>query len=287
MRQRLLFFLFIIFYGTSTLYAQDVVDKVMYRITYKTDCVEDTTERDSTGSYDYDHDEMALDIGSKVSKFYSLLDMRLSKWVEKNIRRGGEPDPNDPQPPGPSINWIFFYNYPEGKVNTLWSELNSLSRIEEPITPAEWQLVGDTCTILGYHCSKAEADYKGRHWTAWYAEDIPIGQGPWQLGGIPGLILKANDSRNQWIFTATGLEQIDGKEEITLGKKWKKYELVPKGKFYKWRRTTSLDDMQKELNATSGVKFTWVNAEGEEYSPEEYRKEFMSPVPFNPLDLSE
>lgn len=286
MKQRLLLLLLIPLCNAALLQAQ-TVDKVMYRITYKTDCAEDTTERDSAGNYDYDHDEMALDIGTKVSKFYSLLGERFTKWVDNNIKRGGEPDPNDPQPEGPSINWTLFYNYPEGKVNTLWDELNSLSRIEEPVTTEEWKLAGDTCTILGYHCSKAETDYKGRHWIVWYAEDIPISQGPWQLGGLPGLILKANDSRNQWIFTATGLEQIDGKEDMTLGKKWKKYELTAKGKFYKWRRTTTLDDMQKQLNATSGVKFTWVNADGEEFSPEEYRKAFMSPEPFNPLDLSE
>lgn len=283
---RSLLFTLLILPCAVTLHAQ-TIDKVLYRVTYKTDCVEDTTERDSLGHYNYDHDEMALDIGTKVSKFYSMLDVRFYNWVENNIKRGGEPDLNDPQPEGPSINWFFFYNYPEGKVNTLWSELNSMSRIEEPITPVEWGLADDTCTILGYHCAKAEADFDGRHWIAWYTEDIPIDQGPWQLGGLPGLILKANDSRSQWIFTAIGLKQLDGKEDITLGAKWKKYELISKRKFYQWRRTTTHDDMIKQMNATSHVKMTFINKDGEEYSPEEYRKEFMSPVPFNPLDLSD
>lgn len=263
------------------------IDKVFYRISYTTDCVEYTTVRDSAGNYEYDHDVMALDIGSSVSKFYSMLDVRFHKWVADAIKRGGEPDPSNPRPSGPSINWVSFFNYPEGKATTLWSELNSLSKIEEPIDPVEWRLEADTCTLLGYHCSKAWADYKGRHWSAWYTEDIPISQGPWQLGGLPGLILKASDSRHQWMFTAAELQQIDGKEDITLGKKWKKYEPIEKKKFYQWRQTTTLDDMQQALNATSGVKVTWVNKDGEEYSPEEYRKEFMRPEPFNPLDLSE
>lgn len=286
MMVRRLLLVWLLFSNVVVLHSQ-TIDKVLYRITYKTDCVRDTTARDSAGNYEYDHDEMALDIGAKASKFYSMLDVRFRKWVDNSIKRGGEPDPNDPRPQGRSINWTFFYNYPEGKVNTLWSELNSLSRIEEPITNVLWNIIGDTCTILGYHCTKAEADYKGRHWTAWYAEDIPIEQGPWQLFGLPGLILKASDSNGQWIFTATGLEQIDGKEDMTLGTKWKKYELVSKKKFYQWRRTTTPDDMIKEMNVTSSVKATFVNKDGEEYSPEEYRKELMSPVPFNPLDLSE
>lgn len=270
-----------------TLQAQEAIDKVMYRIVYKTECVEDTTERDSSGNYDYDHDEMALDVGTKVSKFYSLLNVRFREWVTRTIKHGGEPDVNDPQPPGASILWTSYYNYPTGKVSTLWKELDARSRTEEPVMPVSWKIVGDTCTLLGYHCTRAEARYKGRLWTAWYTEDIPIDQGPWQLGGLPGMILKACDSRRQWIFTATSLEQINGKENLALDKNWKKYELIPKSKFYQWRRTTTKDDLIRQMRAVSGVRVTYVNKDGEEYSPEEYRKEFMSAVPFNPLDLSE
>ena len=61
---------------------------------------------------------------------------------------------------------------------------------------------------------------------------------------------------------------------------------MPKKKFYHWRRTTTPDDMIKALNA-SGVKVTFSTEDGGEYPPEEYRKEFMSPTPFNPIDLSE
>ena len=285
MKREIIQLLFLL--GAVTLHAQESVDKVMYRIVYKTDCVEDTTETDSSGTYDYDHDEMALDVGTTVSKFYSMLSVRFAKWVKRTIQHGGEPSLNDPQPPGASILWTSYYNYPEGKVSTLWYELDALSRTEEPITPISWKIIGDTCTILGYHCINAETDYKGRHWTVWYAEDIPISQGPWQLAGLPGLILKAGDSRSQWMFAATSLEQINGKEDLALDKKWKKYELMPKKKFYHWRRTTTPDDMIKQLNAVSGVKVTYVNKDGEEYNSEEYRKNFMRPDPFNPLDLSE
>ncbi len=273
--------------GAVTLQAQEAVDKVMYRVVYKTDCVEDTTERDSAGNYDYDHDEMALDVGTTVSKFYSMLSVRFAQWMGRTIKRGGEPALNDPQPPGASISWTLYYNYPKGKISTLWNELDSRAKTEEPITPVPWKIIGDTCTILGYHCTKAEAIYKGRLWTAWYTEDIPIDQGPWQLGGLPGMILKACDSRKQWMFSAIKLEQVNGKEKLALAKYWKKYEMIPKSKFYHWRRTTTKDDMIKQMSAVAGVKLTYVNKDGEEYSPEEYRKEFMKADPFNPPDLSE
>lgn len=49
----------------------------------------------------------------------------------------------------------------------------------------------------------------------------------------------------------------------------------------------TVDDMVRQMGGMSGVKLTPENEEGEEYSPEEYRKRFMSPTPFNPIDLSE
>lgn len=58
----------------------------------------------------------------------------------------------------------------------------------------DWQLHDDTLTVCGYTCRKAVANFRGRTWTAWYAEQIPIDAGPWKLHGLPGLILKASDS---------------------------------------------------------------------------------------------
>ena len=54
----------------------------------------------------------------------------------------------------------------------------------------------------------ATSDFRGRHWTAWFATDIPVSDGPWKLGGLPGLILEAYDKGHQYTFTAVGLERV-------------------------------------------------------------------------------
>lgn len=64
------------------------IDKVQYRITYRAQFVNDTTKRDSIGGYVYRDDDMRLDIGSTVSKFYSGRKVVFDKWMKDKIHRG-------------------------------------------------------------------------------------------------------------------------------------------------------------------------------------------------------
>ena len=95
---------------------------------------------------------------------------------------------------------------------------------EDYAAPA-WQPVADSsAVILGYQCSMAVATYKGRTWYAWYAEDIPLDAGPWKLGGLPGLILRAYDAQKHYDFTAAGIVNADPQALIYY--KGGKYEPV-------------------------------------------------------------
>lgn len=76
----------------------------------------------------------------------------------------------------------------------------------EPFSEIEWNVTDSVKNILGYECLMAEADYHGRHWTAWFSPDIAVADGPWKLCGLPGLILEATESTGQHSFVATGIE---------------------------------------------------------------------------------
>lgn len=79
----------------------------------------------------------------------------------------------------------------------------------ESIKPVSWNIGDSTKNILGYECFMASADFHGRKWTAWFAPEIPVGDGPWKLHGLPGLILEAMCEGGQYHFAATGLQQSD------------------------------------------------------------------------------
>ena len=97
--------------------------------------------------------------------------------------------------------WSYIYkNIPDGKViERCYFDMNSWQYSEDWENP-EWEIGDNTKTILGYECVVASANYRGRKWTAWFAPEIPIQEGPWKLCGLPGLILEAHDANNEYIF---------------------------------------------------------------------------------------
>lgn len=70
----------------------------------------------------------------------------------------------------------------------------------------QWTVHTDSLTnILGYDCIYATCDFRGRIWEAWFTPEIPINEGPWKLAGLPGLVLKAQDIKRQYIFEAESI----------------------------------------------------------------------------------
>lgn len=78
-----------------------------------------------------------------------------------------------------------------------------------PMSDLVWEVGDSVRTILGYECQQAVTDYHGRRWTAWFAPDVPVSSGPWQLMGLPGLIMEAESDGGEYSFTITGLEAAD------------------------------------------------------------------------------
>lgn len=73
---------------------------------------------------------------------------------------------------------------------------------EEEIPAIDWIATGEEADICGYRCKTATASFRGREWTAWYTEGIPISNGPEKFGNLPGLILKIEDEKKEHVIQA-------------------------------------------------------------------------------------
>ncbi len=71
----------------------------------------------------------------------------------------------------------------------------------------QWTLSSETKPILSYKCQKATCRWRGRDYEAWFTTEIPVRSGPWKFGGLPGLIIKIQDSLKEYTFECVKVEQ--------------------------------------------------------------------------------
>lgn len=63
-----------------------------------------------------------------------------------------------------------------------------------------WKIHKETKKISDYAVQKATCIFGGRKWTAWFTREIPINEGPYKFGGLPGMILEVADSANHYQY---------------------------------------------------------------------------------------
>lgn len=103
----------------------------------------------------------------------------------------------------------------------------------EPSKQVQWQLRKGSKQILGYICKEARCSYGGRTWTAWYAPDIAVTEGPWKLCGLPGLVLEAEDESGKLRFQAITVRK--GKEQV-YRRKTDEPQILSRAKYLKLYR---------------------------------------------------
>ena len=181
--------------------------KCLYRYVYTFDTLKNELRDDL----------LILQIGKEVSKCYSYYTFQCDSlrrtpdgakvWSEL-FRRAIEKDGIYGDFPHVRMSTYVYKNYPTGQM-TITDRISSQDYCYvDSLHTQTWTMGDSTREVLGYTCQQATADFRGRRWTAWFATDIPISDGPWKLGGLPGLILEAYDEGQQHVFTAVGLERV-------------------------------------------------------------------------------
>jgi GLPGLI family protein len=150
--------------------------------------------------------------GETISKYYSQKKLDHNKFAEEEIKR------HDSYTSFPNGVWSceLFKNYPQGKVTIcdIGSVLHGNFVYEEALPVFDWTITGEIQTILSYNCRRATTSFRGRDYIAWFTLDIPIPNGPWQFGGLPGLILKLYDVKENFVFECTSIENLSRKKEF-------------------------------------------------------------------------
>lgn len=194
-----LFLVIILAQGWGDAYGQNVQalsfeTKIVYEIAYVRDSTNVESISNSSALLLY-NDSISLFEGMETSRWdsvhYLVFDSNEKKRLMSQL----------------SYNSDFVYKIikDKGRITTydlLYGDINDSRGIgfyyNEPIP--EWSLLSDTMTISGFVCQKATTELGGRHWTAWFAPEIPIEDGPYKFAGLPGLIIQVYDRQKYWVF---------------------------------------------------------------------------------------
>ena len=211
--------------------------KCLYRYVYLNDTLTGKTKDDL----------LILQIGKSISKCFSHYsnqvdslsalpngDMIIGKMINDAMNNG---EFMRGKYPHKRLKTYIYKNYPEGCMTVTDGLILQDYRYVDSLHTQMWTMGDSTREVLGYMCQQATADFRGRRWTAWFATDIPVSDGPWKLGGLPGLILEAYDEGQQHVFTAVGLEWV--KDELIIFNR-------PFGDNHRFEQTNRLEFLRME-----------------------------------------
>lgn len=129
-----------------------------------------------------------------------------------------------------------LYKNPREGIITQIDKTSHLFRCEDKVGAFDWQITADTATVLDYSCQKATVQFRGRNYEVWFAPELAINDGPWKFFGLPGLILKAEDSENRISFECIGLEYLEEPYQIE----------IPAGKYVNCNRKEYMKAMKEK-----------------------------------------
>jgi len=247
------------------------IDRLVFTVQYETFAVADTTRRENPSA-----EMMMLKVGAKASVYYSY-----SKYLADSVVAAGraaglsmETLVEQLKSYQSQIDYKIYKNFPTGKTTTLDQVALGRFRCEEKNEIPDWEVLPDTLSVLGYACQKAVCTFKGRQYTAWFTTEIPRSEGPWKLQGLPGLILQAADSRDEYTFRCVALTQSHEEESILFGATG--YETVSRRDLNRVYERYAADPIGYTIASAPNVKIDMRGPDGQPIRP-------MN-TPFNPIE---
>ena len=237
-----------VFMGIECCYAQKKIDeaylKCQYDYTYVVDTLSGKTVKDW----------LVLQIGKNISKCYSYYSMQVDSIFASPDRdvilrqQINAAIGSKTEWPHKRMKAYVYKNYPQGKMTVTDGLLMQDYIYEDTLYAQNWVIQDSSKLILGHECQKAVCHYRGHCWTAWFAMDIPITDGPWKLCGLPGLIMEATSEDNSHAFKLLGMEKVS-KKPIVFSKTYvgnNKFETTTFEKFLKEQYIFLFGDFQSQ-----------------------------------------
>lgn len=252
------------------------IDRSVYIIRYSVAIVDDVENLESKSS-----DQLVLEIGESLSRCYNQ-----NLFLYDSSYTASEKQGKNTYPIAKGVHFPeeVLKCFPEAKliVNHRMPRKN-IYQYEEDIPNWQWQICVETCEILGYPCRKAQCNFRGRVWTAWYSEIIPLHDGPWKFCGLPGLILRVEDDKAHYSFSCESIQKAMGSPIVVYDKYY--YTQATRKQMYE-ELTGIYSDWYAYMRVLNGGHLeVGKRDENGKVTFVEVPADVKKPVPYNPIEL--
>ncbi len=183
------------------------------RFIYAYKFVPDINEKDTVRK-----EMMLLDINEKGSLYYShakfVQDSLIKADFDRQISTGTNNVNINRSGRLVSVRYKVTKSYPDFEVFLIDQIGEDRYKILED-EKLHWKIHAETQKIGEYNAQKATASFGGREWTAWFSKDIPFQDGPYKFHGLPGLIVKAEDSTGSHVMTLVANRKVAAEAQST------------------------------------------------------------------------
>ncbi len=175
-------------------------NRFVYQVTMKPDSTDRATIKTETAH---------LDISGENSIFYGENRLKRDSLIERMRQTATfNFDSNQMQGLSSNLNFLIEKDYKTGKKLYKAATLRDQYAYEEDRS-MDWQILPETATIGEYKTQKAETQFAGRTWYAWFTTEVPFQDGPYKFSGLPGLIVKVEDSKGDYSFDLKEAKKIN------------------------------------------------------------------------------
>ncbi|RQP08197.1 MAG: GLPGLI family protein [Chryseobacterium sp.] len=182
------------------------------RFIYEYKFVPNVKEKDSVRT-----NLMALDITDKGSSYKSLRKMQRDSLIRERVLQSAAAGTaltlTSNFTGGTVVNHEVTKEYPDYKVFLIEQINSDIYKIADD-KKINWQLSPETQKIGDYTAQKATTSFGGREWVAWFTTELPFPDGPYKFHGLPGLIVKSEDTTGSHIMTLVANKKIQTSTEM-------------------------------------------------------------------------
>lgn len=259
--------------NTNDVVKADSIDNTLFTVQYETKFMPDTLKPDNMIE-----ETMMLKVGKQTSVYYSYAKFLTDSIIEVDKATGASMDVirEHLKKYSAKVNYTVYKNYPTGKMTFLDQLAINRFRCEEYNETPDWTIHPEPQTILSYPCQRATCHFRGRDYEAWFTMDIPRSDGPWKLHGLPGLILKAQDTKGHYIFECSGITQSHGNNPIMFSAN--NYEPISRKNLNKMYERFAADPVGYSTSSAPNVKIVIRDESGQ-------ATKAPKNLPFNPIEL--